>query len=180
MSAIEPVQAASPSFSVGGAIGFGWRKTWKNFWRLLLVVIVFTVITTIVGSIGGVGVDPTFDMSNPDTFTADQVFNAGNEVLFLVGAVLQVLVRALECGLPLEDAIAAPRLHQQHSPSHSLFEQGFDPALLEELRATFGHELKPAAGHLALVGAIHLDAPGAKPSAVHDPRRTGLGATTKR
>ena len=92
MSAIEPVQAASPSFSVGGAIGFGWRKTWKNFWRLLLVVIVFTVITTIVGSIGGLGVDPTFDMSNPDTFTADQVFNTGNEVLFLVGAVLQVLV----------------------------------------------------------------------------------------
>ncbi|MCX6415332.1 MAG: hypothetical protein NTU77_12150 [Actinobacteria bacterium] len=92
MSAIEPVQAASPSFSVGGAIGFGWRKTWKNFWRLLLVVIVFGVITAIVGAIGGVGVDPTFDASNPDTFTADQVFNTGNEVLFLVGTVLQMLV----------------------------------------------------------------------------------------
>ena len=92
MSAIEPVQAASPSFSVGGAIGFGWRKTWKNFWRLLLVVIVFGVISAIVGAIGGVGVDPTFDASNPDTFTADQVFNTGNEVLFLVGTVLQMLV----------------------------------------------------------------------------------------
>lgn len=123
------------------------------------------------------------------SMTPTIVRQGGNANTLVVGApggpripvaVLQVLVRALECGLPLEDAIAAPRLHQQHSPSHSLFEQGFDPALLEELRATFGHELKPAAGHLALVGAIHLDAPGAKPSAVHDPRRTGLGATTKR
>jgi gamma-glutamyltranspeptidase/glutathione hydrolase len=95
-------------------------------------------------------------------------------------AVLQVLVRTLECGLPLEDAIAAPRLHQQHAPSHSLFEQGFDPAILEALRTIHGHELKTATGHLALVGAIHLDAPGGKPSAAHDPRRIGLGATTKR
>ena len=94
MSAIEPVQAASPSFSVGGAIGFGWRKTWKNFWRLLLVVIVFGVITAIVAAIGGVGVDPTFDASNPDTFTADQVFDTGNTVLVLIGSVLQVLVSA--------------------------------------------------------------------------------------
>lgn len=92
MTVVEPVPTASNPFSVGGAIGFGWRKTWKNFWRLLLVVIVFTVITTIVGTIGGVGVDPTFDASNPDTFTADQIFNTGNMVLFLVGTVLQVLV----------------------------------------------------------------------------------------
>lgn len=92
MTVVEPVQAASPSFSVGGAIGFGWRKTWKNFWRLLLVVIVFGVITAIAGAIGGVGVDPTFDASNPDTFTAAQVFDTGNAVLFLVGTVLQILV----------------------------------------------------------------------------------------
>ncbi|MEY2746110.1 MAG: hypothetical protein RL112_1152 [Planctomycetota bacterium] len=95
-------------------------------------------------------------------------------------AVLQVLVRALECGLPLEDAIAAPRLHQQHSPSHSLHEQGFDPAILEALRVQHGHELKPAAGYLALVGAIQLEAPGAKPAAAHDPRRIGQGAATRR
>jgi len=92
MTVVEPVPTASSTFSVGGAIGFGWRKTWKNFWRLLLVVIVFTVITTIVGRIGGVGVDPTFDASNPDTFTPDQIFNTGNAVLFLVGTVVQVLV----------------------------------------------------------------------------------------
>lgn len=92
MTVVEPVQAATPSFSVGGAISFGWRKTWKNFWRLLLVVIVYGVISAIVGAIGGVGVDPTFDASNPDTFTADQVFDTGNAVLFLVGTVLQILV----------------------------------------------------------------------------------------
>lgn len=123
------------------------------------------------------------------SMTPTIVRQGGNANTFVAGApggpripvaVLQVLVRALECGVPLEDAIAAPRLHQQHAPSHTLHEQGFDPALLEALRTTHGHELKPAPGHLALVGAIHLEAPGAMPSAAHDPRRIGAAATTKR
>jgi hypothetical protein len=92
MTVVEPVQSVTQPFSVGGAIGFGWRKTWKNFWRLLLVVIVFTVINSVVAAIGGVGVDPAFDPSNPDTFTPDQVFNTGNAVLALAGFVLQLLV----------------------------------------------------------------------------------------
>lgn len=92
MTVVEPVQEPSTQFSVGGAVGFGWRKTWKNFWRLLLVVIVFGVINAIVGALGNVSLDPTFDLSNPDTFTPDQAFNTGNAALVLIGFVLQILV----------------------------------------------------------------------------------------
>ena len=94
-------------------------------------------------------------------------------------AVAQVLLRVVECGTPLPDAIAAPRLHQQHAPSRSLHERGFDEQLLHELRTEHGQELEEAKGHLALVGGIHVPAPGAKPVAVHDPRRIGAGMVTR-
>jgi hypothetical protein len=43
------------TFTVGGAIAFGWRMTWRNFWRILLVGIVFTAIGFAASLITGAG-----------------------------------------------------------------------------------------------------------------------------
>ena len=96
MSVVESAPTANRSFSVGGAIGFGWRKTWTNFWRLLLVVIVFGIINAVISFIGGAGsasnIDVSnFDLSNPDSITVDQLWQTGNLGLSLAGSVVQWL-----------------------------------------------------------------------------------------
>jgi len=49
------MSSPATTFSVGNAIAFGWRMTWRNFWRILLVGIVFTAIGFITSLITGVG-----------------------------------------------------------------------------------------------------------------------------
>ncbi len=96
MSVVESAPTSNQSFSVGGAIGFGWRKTWTNFWRLLLVVIVFGIINALGSFIGGAGSASSIDTSNidwtnPDTITVDQIWQTGNLGLSLLGSVVQWL-----------------------------------------------------------------------------------------
>ena len=96
MSVVESAPTGNQSFSVGGAIGFGWRKTWTNFWRLLLVVIVFGIINAVPSAIGGAGSASSIDvsnvdLSNPDTITVDQILQTGNAGLSFAGSVVQWL-----------------------------------------------------------------------------------------
>ena len=96
MSVVESAPTGNQSFSVGGAIGFGWRKTWTNFWRLLLVVIVFGIINAVLSVIGGAGSASSIDvsnvdLSNPDTITVDQILQTGNAGLSFAGSVVQWL-----------------------------------------------------------------------------------------
>ena len=96
MSVVESASTGNQSFSVGGAIGFGWRKTWTNFWRLLLVVIVFGIINAVLSAIGGAGSASSIDvsnvdLSNPDTITVDQILQTGNAGLSFAGSVVQWL-----------------------------------------------------------------------------------------
>lgn len=37
-------QASHQTFTIGGAIEYGWRATWRNFWPLLLVIVVYVLI----------------------------------------------------------------------------------------------------------------------------------------
>ncbi|CAB4934905.1 MAG: hypothetical protein F2840_02490 [Actinobacteria bacterium] len=91
MSVAESAPTATQPFSVGGSISFGWRMTWKNFWRLLLVVIVFFVINAVLSAISGAGTTSSIDLSNPDTLTADQLWETGNLALSFIGSVVQSL-----------------------------------------------------------------------------------------
>jgi hypothetical protein len=73
-------------FSVGHAIGYGWRKTWKNFWRFLLLGLIFLVIsalTNAITGIGSIGVDA--DAVNSSVFGT-------NAALSIVGSIIQFLV----------------------------------------------------------------------------------------
>jgi hypothetical protein len=78
-------------FSVGHAIGYGWRKTWKNFWRFLLLGLIFLVISAISNAITGFG---SFDMEMNNTETFDTAVFGQNTALSIIGTVLQYLVSA--------------------------------------------------------------------------------------
>ncbi len=53
----------------------------------------------------------------------------------IITAVLQVIVNAIDFKMPIADAVTAPRLHNQWQPDEVAVEPGFDPALLEALKA---------------------------------------------
>jgi gamma-glutamyltranspeptidase/glutathione hydrolase len=56
----------------------------------------------------------------------------------IITAVLQVVTNVIDFGMPIEDAVTAPRLHQQWQPEETFAESGFAPALIDALKAR-GH-----------------------------------------
>jgi gamma-glutamyltranspeptidase/glutathione hydrolase len=56
----------------------------------------------------------------------------------IITAVLQVITNVIDFGMPIEDAVTAPRLHQQWQPEETFYESGFAPALIDALKAR-GH-----------------------------------------
>jgi len=98
----------------------------------------------------------------------------------IITAVIQVLLRVLVYGQSLEEAVRAPRLHQQWQPIETRFEADWDPALLAELRERFGHPLEdPGQRHFGLVQAIYVDASG-EPIGVSDSRGGGVAGAEGR
>lgn len=58
----------------------------------------------------------------------------------IISAALQVIVNVIDRGLPVADAVAAPRLHHQWMPDEVRIDRGFPPEVIEELR-TRGHKI---------------------------------------
>jgi uncharacterized membrane protein len=79
------------TFSVGGAISFGWKRTWKNFWWLLLVGIIFTAINAGIALITAGGDMATMDFSS-EASLQEQLQNTGGLAFDLVGSIVQGLV----------------------------------------------------------------------------------------
>lgn len=90
----------------------------------------------------------------------------------IISAVYSVLLRTLLLGQNIEEAVRAPRFHQQWNPAETLLEPGFDPRLIEGLRSR-AHPLRPIGGYMASVQAISFQPGTARPVAVSDPRRGG-------
>ncbi len=59
----------------------------------------------------------------------------------IISAVLQVITNVIDFHMPIADAVTAPRLHHQWQPDEVLIEPGFDPAVLDKLKAR-GHTIK--------------------------------------
>jgi gamma-glutamyltranspeptidase/glutathione hydrolase len=91
----------------------------------------------------------------------------------IITSVAEVLLRTQLFGQSLEDAVRAPRLHQQWKPEETEFEPGFDREIVEGLRVRLGHKVKFARQRFGSVQAIQLLDPGQRPIAVSDPRRGG-------
>lgn len=79
------------TFSVGGAIGFGWKRTWKNFWWLLLVGIIFTAINGAISLITLGGDMASVDLSSSASIQ-EQLEASGGVAFDLVGSIVQGLV----------------------------------------------------------------------------------------
>jgi len=60
----------------------------------------------------------------------------------IITTVLQVIVNAIDFHMPIAQAVSAPRLHNQWQPDATFAEPGFDPDLLDALRAR-GHNIVP-------------------------------------
>ena len=61
----------------------------------------------------------------------------------IITAVLQVITNVIDFGMPVANAVSAPRLHHQWQPDQVFVEPGFAPAVLEAL-AALGHTITPA------------------------------------
>jgi gamma-glutamyltranspeptidase/glutathione hydrolase len=59
----------------------------------------------------------------------------------IITAVLQVIVNVVDRGLPLDQAVALPRLHHQWRPDEVVVEHGFPRELIEALQAR-GHKVR--------------------------------------
>jgi gamma-glutamyltranspeptidase / glutathione hydrolase len=92
----------------------------------------------------------------------------------LRGAIMQIVVNVVEHGLPVEEAISAPRLHVDEPHVHC--EGGTDPAALDQLEALGYDVVRWRRRNLFFGGAaaVAVQADGSL-TAAGDPRRGGAG-----
>jgi len=98
----------------------------------------------------------------------------------IITSILEVLLRVLVLDQPMPEAVAAPRLHQQWSPSETSFEDRFDPVIIDELRNRRGHKVVVSGESFGSVQAIWMPEVGGVPVAVSDPRRGGTAGVQGR
>jgi gamma-glutamyltranspeptidase/glutathione hydrolase len=87
--------------------------------------------------------------------------------------IVQVLRQVVDHGLPLDQAVAAPRIHQAFLPDRARFEskRPLEPALVTALKA-LGHDL--TGSHLAMGDSNDLLIDDEQAYGVADPRGSGL------
>lgn len=79
--------------SISGAIGYGWRRTWRNFWWFALVIILFSVINGLASSFSLAGEFSGVDWSNPNTDEVlSQLSESSSSAWSVIGAIVQFLV----------------------------------------------------------------------------------------
>jgi gamma-glutamyltranspeptidase/glutathione hydrolase len=89
----------------------------------------------------------------------------------IITSVLGVLLRTVVYGQDLATAVAAPRLHQQWSPSTTALEPGWDELFVQGLRNR-GHQVMVQEQPWGRVQAIAVEV-GGEPVGVSDPRGGG-------
>jgi len=92
----------------------------------------------------------------------------------IISQVLQTLVRRLDLGMPLDQALAQPRIHQQWSPDAVRIESRLDESIQKGLTSR-GHKLTPVA-NMGVSQAIEFDRASGQFIGVHDPRIPGKAA----
>jgi gamma-glutamyltranspeptidase/glutathione hydrolase len=89
----------------------------------------------------------------------------------IITGTFQVISNVMDFGLPINDAVRAPRIHQQHLPDRLLFEgEGLSEAQVAALTA-LGHHPTPGRFNIAI--AASLRRVGASWTGAHDPRALG-------
>ncbi len=96
----------------------------------------------------------------------------------IISSVLNVLVSVADLGLPLEEAMTAPRVHHQWRPDEVFFDAE-PPAGLAQALGKRGHHISPQR-RIGVVQAVLLDEGGVTPRYIgaSDPRKGGAPAST--
>ena len=111
----------------------------------------------------------------------------GNTVALVIGSpggpriitsVVQVLLRTLVYEQSLDEAIAAPRLHQQGIPAATECESDYPAVYVARLRER-GHMISSVARRWSSVQAIGVE-PGGVPFGATDPRTSGAAVAEQR
>jgi gamma-glutamyltranspeptidase/glutathione hydrolase len=89
----------------------------------------------------------------------------------IISQSLLTIVRHLDLGMSLYDAVAEPRFHHQWMPDRLMVEKGFDAALVEQLKRR-GHHIERL-GYVGVTQAIAVDRETAEFTGVHDTRVNG-------
>jgi gamma-glutamyltranspeptidase/glutathione hydrolase len=92
----------------------------------------------------------------------------------IISQVVQALIRRIDLGLPLDQALAQPRIHHQWSPDAVRIESRLDDPLQKALTER-GHKLTPIA-NMGVTQAIQFDRATGQFLGVHDPRVPGKAA----
>ena len=93
----------------------------------------------------------------------------------IITAVAQALINRIEFGLPLEEAVAAARMHHQWLPDRIEFEEGAWPRAAAEALAAMGHEVAGGRPLMGDVQAVEI-LPDGGLIGVSDPRGSGRPA----
>lgn len=88
----------------------------------------------------------------------------------IINATLQCILRVLDSGMTIDQALAAPRVHHQWSPDRLMMEPAWPPEVVDQV-AKRGHTIAPR-GNVAVAQAIERTTDG-KLTAATDPRITG-------
>jgi gamma-glutamyltranspeptidase/glutathione hydrolase len=93
----------------------------------------------------------------------------------IISQVAQALVRRLDLGLSLEEALAGPRIHHQWSPDLLRVENRLEPSLQKALQDR-GHSLTVTSAQIGVTQAIELDRASGRFLGLCDPRIPGKAA----
>ncbi|WP_432561007.1 gamma-glutamyltransferase [Kineococcus sp. SYSU DK003] len=93
----------------------------------------------------------------------------------IIGTVLGILVDRLERGVPLPEAVAAPRVSEQNGAAGASAEQAYVDSERGQALAAMGHVLTPAEGEIGAAAALEF-LPDGRIQAVAEPERRGGGA----
>ena len=93
----------------------------------------------------------------------------------IISQVVQALVRRIDLGLPLDQALAQPRIHHQWSPDLLRVENRIDASIQKALTDR-GHKLTVTTAQIGVTQAIEFDRMSKQFIGVHDPRVPGKAA----
>lgn len=92
----------------------------------------------------------------------------------IITEVLWAIINHLDLGMPIGEAVGAPRIHHQWSPDRLLVEDTMEEATVKKMEA-MGHKIQRS-DVVGLTQAISFDAKTGQFTGVSDPRTTGKAA----
>lgn len=104
-------QAAVPTFSIGEAIGWAWKLTWRNFWRFLLVAVVFFFLNAAISAVVSIPTNVTQGLVDTSGASDAQsiALGAGALLFGLISGVVQFVVTSFLTFATIRIALSVTR-----------------------------------------------------------------------